>query len=217
MKIVNNFYDKDGNSLLKVNAQGERVTTEEIKVIYAHANVVNKNGLKLNDDSITVTRERYPLHFSHWDFRVEDIVGYIRTDGKPNEDGEFVGYISFYTSTEQGRHAAQVWQDGVIDELSVSYYVDEAEEIDDLNGGTYLNVIKATLKEVSLVSVGADPDTHEVKGDSDEDTEDTDDKTDDKEKEVEKPSDDVDKEDNDLSKNALDDAKLKFFKELVSF
>ena len=79
-----------------------------------------------------------------------------------DEKGEFVGVIHFY-NTEQGKHAAQLWADGVYNELSVSYYIQDYEIIDDLDGGEYINVKSALLKEVSIVSVGADRDTHEIK------------------------------------------------------
>lgn len=166
MKVHNKLVDVNNNAIttetLKKNATGE--TVKGVTVVYAHVDVVNNNGLKLNSDSIEVTREKYPVLVEHSDARVEDVVAYITTDGKPNEIGEFVGVIHFY-NTEQGKHAAQLWADGVYNELSVSYYVQDYEIIDDLDGGEYLNVKSALLKEVSIVSVGADRDTHEIKTD----------------------------------------------------
>lgn len=163
MKVHNKLVDVNNNAIttetLKKNATGE--TVKGVTVVYAHVDVVNNNGLKLNSDSIEVTREKYPVLVEHSDARVEDVVAYITTDGKPNEQGEFVGVIHFY-NTEQGKHAAQLWADGVFNELSVSYYIQDYEIIDDLDGGDYINVIRALLKEVSIVSVGADRDTHEI-------------------------------------------------------
>lgn len=164
MKVHNKLVDVNNNAIttetLKKNATGE--TVKGVTVVYAHVDVVNNNGLKLNSDSIEVTREKYPVLVEHSDARVEDVVAYITTDGKPNEQGEFVGVIHFY-NTEQGKHAAQLWADGVFNELSISYYIQDYEIIDDLDGGEYLNVTRALLKEVSIVSVGADRDTHEIK------------------------------------------------------
>ena len=164
MKVHNKLVDVNNNAIttetLKKNATGE--TVKGVTVVYAHVDVVNDNGLKLNSDSIEVTREKYPVLVEHSDARVEDVVAYITTDGKPNEQGEFVGVIHFY-NTEQGKHAAQLWADGVFNELSVSYYIKDYEIIDDLDGGDYINVKSALLKEVSIVSVGADRDTHEIK------------------------------------------------------
>ena len=164
MKVYNKLVDVNNNAIttetLKKNATGE--TVKGVTVVYAHVDVVNNNGLKLNSDSIEVTREKYPVLVEHSDARVEDVVAYITTDGKPNEQGEFVGVIHFY-NTEQGKHAAQLWADGVYNELSVSYYIQDYEIIDDLDGGEYINVTRALLKEVSIVSVGADRDTHEIK------------------------------------------------------
>ena len=164
MKVHNKLVDVNNNAIttetLKKNATGE--TVKGVTVVYAHVDVVNDNGLKLNSDSIEVTREKYPVLIEHSDARVEDVVAYITTDGKPNEQGEFIGVIHFY-NTEQGKHAAQLWADGVYNELSVSYYIRDYEIIDDLAGGEYINVTSALLKEVSIVSVGADRDTHEIK------------------------------------------------------
>lgn len=164
MKVHNKLVDVNNNAIttetLKKNATGE--TVKGVTVVYAHVDAVNNNGLKLNSDSIEVTREKYPVLVEHSDARVEDVVAYITTDGKPNEQGEFVGVIHFY-NTEQGKHAAQLWADGVFNELSVSYYIRDYEIIDDLDGGEYINVTSALLKEVSIVSVGADRDTHEIK------------------------------------------------------
>lgn len=178
MKIKNVLLDASNNKVtlsdLVANAPGDK----PIKVVYAHTDVVNDNGLKLNADSITVTREKYPLLFEHFGNRVEDVVGYIVTDGKPNEQGEFIGDITFY-DTPQGQHAKKLWEDEVLNELSVSYYIEDYEQIDALNGEIYFNVLKALLKEVSIVSVGADRDTHEIDGDEPE------------EEPVEEPEDDV--------------------------
>lgn len=178
MKVHNKLVDVNNNAIttetLKKNATGE--TVKGVTVVYAHVNVVNNNGLKLNNDSIEVTREKYPVLVEHSDARVEDVVAYITTDGKPNELGEFVGVIHFY-NTEQGKHAAQLWADGVYNELSVSYYIQDYEIIDDLDGGEYINVKSALLKEVSIVSVGADRDTHEIKTE-DEPTDEPDTETD---------------------------------------
>ena len=172
MKVHNKLVDVNNNAIttetLKKNAIGE--TVKGVTVVYAHVDVVNDNGLKLNSDSIEVTREKYPVLVEHSDARVEDVVAYITTDGKPNEQGEFVGVIHFY-NTEQGKHAAQLWADGVFDELSVSYYIQDYEIIDDLDGEEYINVKSARLKEVSIVSVGADRDTHEIKPEDEPDTE----------------------------------------------
>lgn len=172
MKVHNKLVDVNNNAIttetLKKNAIGE--TVKGVTVVYAHVDVVNDNGLKLNSDSIEVTREKYPVLVEHSDARVEDVVAYITTDGKPNEQGEFVGVIHFY-NTEQGKHAAQLWADGVFDELSVSYYIQDYEIIDDLDGEEYINVKSARLKEVSIVSVGADRDTHEIETEDEPDTE----------------------------------------------
>lgn len=211
MKIKNILKDANGNALnvndLKRNAEDQKQPKKGIPVVFAHVDIVNDNGLKLNADSIETTRTRYPLLFEHSDRRVEDVVGYIETDGKPNEAGEFVGVVYFY-DTPQGQHAAQLWADGVISELSVSYYLKEYEWIDNLDETEYINVISAILKEVSIVSVGADRDTHEI--------EPTDEPTDEPEDEPEDEPDD--KQEQALNASDVDELqtlKLNFYKKLL--
>lgn len=212
-----------------VNASGEEIAPDEvttkapekIAVVYAHTDEVNDNGLKLNADSLIVTREKYPLLYEHSDNSIDNVVGYVETDGKPNENGEFVGYITFY-NTPNGQHARQLWEDGVLDELSVAYFVEEAEKIDSLDNDYYLNILKATLKEISLVSVGADRNTgavDELSEDSD-DTEETPEEDKEEASENSEESEDVDDseelddsaEDDDEEDDVLHNAKLNFFK-----
>ncbi len=162
MKIKNVLIDERDNVItvgdLVRNSAGDNAG-KSYRVVYAHVDIVNDNKLQLTTDSIQTTRDRYPVLVEHADNRVEDVVGYITTDGKPNEAGEFVGEITFYDSTPQAQHAEQLWRDGVINELSVSYYIKDYDVMDD---GDYVRVTSAILKEVSLVSVGADRNTGEV-------------------------------------------------------
>ena len=166
MNIQNILFDKNDNKIetntLIHNAKQDK--KDGIDVIYAHVGVVNDNGFSLRENSITTTRERYPLLFEHSDLRVEDVVGYIETDAKPNSKGEFIGTMYFY-NTEQGQHAKQLWLDEVINELSVSYYLDEFDVVDTGTGEVFLDVKNCILKEVSIVSVGADRATGEAVSD----------------------------------------------------
>ena len=210
-----------------VNASGEEIAPEDvttkapekIAVVYAHTDEVNDNGLKLNADSLIVTRDKYPLLYEHSDNSIDNVVGYVETDGKPNEKGEFVGYITFY-NTPNGQHARQLWEDGVLDELSVAYFVEEAEKIDSLDNDYYLNILKATLKEISLVSVGADRNTgavDELSEDSDDDEEDKEETSEETPEEPSENSEDSDEstDEGDEEDDALHNAKLDFFKKVL--
>lgn len=162
MKIKNVLVDAHDNVVtvgdLVKNSVGDKAG-KSYRVVYAHVDIVNDNKLQLTAESIQTTRDRYPVLVEHADNRVEDVVGYITTDGKPNEAGEFVGDITFYGTTPQAQHAEQLWRDGVINELSVSYYIKDYDVMDD---GDFVRVNSAILKEVSLVSVGADRNTGEL-------------------------------------------------------
>lgn len=162
MKIKNVLIDERDNVItvgdLVKNSAGDNAG-KSYRVVYAHVDEVNDNKLQLTANSIQTTRDRYPVLVEHADNRVEDVVGYIVTNGKPNEAGEFVGEITFYNTTPQAQHAEQLWRDDVINELSVSYYIKDYDVMED---GEYVRVNSAILKEVSLVSVGADRHTGEV-------------------------------------------------------
>lgn len=166
MNINNILLDSNNNKIetntLIHNAKDDK--KDGIDVVYAHVGIVNDNGFSLRESSIITTRERYPLLFEHSDLRVEDVVGYIETDAKPNSKGEFIGTMYFY-NTEQGQHAKQLWLDEVINELSVSYYLDEFDVVDNGTGDVFLDVKNCILKEVSIVSVGADRATGEAASD----------------------------------------------------
>lgn len=176
MKVTNKLYNENG-AVLVVDTNPDN--KDSVQVVYAHVDTVNDNGLKLNSDSLEVTRSKYPVLVEHSDRRVEDVVGYIETTGKPNEKGEFVGDITFY-NTPQGQHAKQLWADGVFTELSVSYYIKDYDVIDD-DDSFYIDVKQAILKEVSIVSVGADRNTFEIKKDDADTTDDTNEPEDNKE------------------------------------
>ena len=162
MKIKNVLIDERENVITVgdlVKNSVEDKAGKSYRVVYAHVDEVNDNKLQLTADSIQTTRDRYPVLVEHADNRVEDVVGYITTNGKPNEAGDFVGELTFYDTTPQAQHAEQLWRDGVINELSVSYYIKDYDVMED---GEYVRVNSAILKEVSLVSVGADRHTGEV-------------------------------------------------------
>lgn len=198
MKVTNKLYNENG-AVLVVDTNPDN--KDSVQVVYAHVDTVNDNGLKLNSDSLEVTRSKYPVLVEHSDRRVEDVVGYIETTGKPNEKGEFVGDITFY-HTPQGEHAKQLWADGVFTELSVSYFIKDYDIIND-DDDFYIDVKQAILKEVSIVSVGADRNTFEVKKD-DTDTEDDANKPADDNKEQAENSTDLERKKLELLKKLLD-------------
>lgn len=211
IKICNKLVDANNKPITKNELIQDSKVGKSINVVYAHAGVVNDNGLKLNEDSIETSRDNYPLLVEHSASRVEDIVGYIKTDGKPNDKGEFVGAMTFY-DTPQGQHAKRLWEDGVFDELSVSYYIKDFEVIDNLDETTYINVLSAILKEVSIVSVGADRDTHEIEQEQDTSEDETEEHGDDQQSSDEpKPE---EPEENSMV-DEIDEIKLKYFKSLV--
>lgn len=130
---------------------------DTIRVVFAHVEVINSNRLSLASDAIQLTRDKYPLYFEHKDNKPTDAIGYIVPEKEPTESGEFVGFMSFY-DTDEGRHARKMWNDEVFTELSVAYYLDDYE-IKNNDDGEYIAVKKAKLKEISIVSVGADEET----------------------------------------------------------
>lgn len=214
----------------KASLQTNAKESNSYQVVYAHADEVNANGLKLKADSLKLSREKYPVYFEHSDSNVLDTVGYIKPEPVANENGEFVGEITFY-DTDAAKHAERLWLDEVFTELSVSYYIEDAEEIDNLDDSTYILVNSAIFKEVSIVSVGADrntgdidkverthDDTDDTQPDDAEDTQDGDQSTgsdSDKSKANDKTDDDDQKVDVDELIDELEKLKLKFLKQLA--
>lgn len=214
----------------RASLQTNAKESNSYQVVYAHADEVNANGLKLKADSLKLSREKYPVYFEHSDSNVLDTVGYIKPEPVANENGEFVGEITFY-DTDAAKHAERLWRDEVFTELSVSYYIEDAEEIDNLDDSTYILVNSAIFKEVSIVSVGADRNTGDIDkvertyDDADDTpTDDADDKQD-GDKSTESDSnkstandntdDDAQKVDVDELIDELEKLKLKFLKQLA--
>ena len=120
----------------------------QIKAVVAHANVVNDNGLILDGDVIEFQRETYPFLFNH---TANDLLGEVKT----TFDAEQQAYISEITIYATKQDIIKAIKNGVYDSVSISYYITDYDFIED---DDVIVVQRATMNEVSLVSVGADSD-----------------------------------------------------------
>lgn len=140
MKLVENTAKID----LKENELGEK----EIVVIAAHSYETNDNGLYLDGDVVEMKREVYPFLFNHGK-SAADVIGDIRVS-YDNDLKLYKGKVNMYDTNPA---IVKAMENGAYDSVSISYYVNECDW-DDEKG---VVVTAATMNEVSLVSVGADP------------------------------------------------------------
>lgn len=132
--------------------------------IIAHSDVVNDNGYFLVGNAIRFDREKYPLHYAHNDSTLDELVGYA----KPKYNEITKAYEAELVIYESEKKLKQAILDGVFDSVSIGYYVESYSwETNDV-GEYYLNITEAQMKEVSIVSVGADPEAKLINAVSDE-------------------------------------------------
>ncbi len=118
--------------------------------VMAHVNKTNDNGFYLNGDIVKFEREKYPFVYHHNLNSVADYLGYAECSYN-----EITGaYEAKITVSETKPEIIEAIELGVYDSVSISYYVNSYEWGDDYE----LIVNDATMCELSLVSVGADPD-----------------------------------------------------------
>lgn len=119
--------------------------------IIAHVNEVNSNGYNLKGDVIEFKREVYPLLYQHNDHSIDGLIGWAKPYFNSEEE-IYEADFGFYKGAEK---LEQAIADGAFKEVSVSYYVDKG----DFNDTFVLDIEQATFAELSIVSVGADPNT----------------------------------------------------------
>ena len=140
LKLVQNSVKLEVNALEEGN--------KNIRVVVAEVGKVNRNNMLLPGDVIEMSRNSYPFLFNHNE-RAEDVLGDVKISFDP-ELNAYVGDVNVYDSHPNIRKAID---NGAFDSVSVSYYVTDYEfgEEDEV-------IVKnAIMNEVSLVSVGADP------------------------------------------------------------
>lgn len=141
------------NNTVHLALNENEVTEQEngdykIKAVVAHTETVNDNGLILDGDVIEFQRETYPFLFNH---TANDLLGEVKT----TFDAEQQAYISEITIYATKQDIIKAIKNGVYDSVSISYYITDYDFIED---DDVIVVQRATMNEVSLVSVGADSD-----------------------------------------------------------
>lgn len=129
--------------------ENAEIGNKRFTAIASKVGTVNRNGLYLDGDVIEMDREKYPFLFNHGK-SANDLIGSCVT----KFNAEQSAYITEFEVFENKLEIQKAIEGGVFDSVSISYYIDEYNfgENDEI-------VVKhATMNEVSLVSVGADPD-----------------------------------------------------------
>lgn len=145
------FQRKEENQLKKLIKNSAKIEIKENKLmaIASEVGTLNLNGMILEPESLKFSRETYPLLFEHGD-SASDVIG----DAKTYYDAERNAYVSEFEVYEENPSIYKAVQNGAYDSVSVSYYLDDYEFV---NGGEDILVKSAIFKEISLVSVPADP------------------------------------------------------------
>lgn len=141
MKLIKN------SASIEVHNETEE-TPKSFTAVASEVGVINRNGMILEPNSLEFDRERYPLLYNHGD-SVGEVVGDVKTyyDEKTN------AYISEFDIYDTAPNIKKAVENGALNAVSVAYYVTDYEFNED--GG--MIVKNAVFKEVSLVSVPADP------------------------------------------------------------
>ena len=109
--------------------------------IGSEVGVENLNGIILTPNCIEFARERYPLLYEHGG------------DAKVYYDLATNKYLTDFTLYDNAPNINKAVENGAFDSLSIAYYITDYT-FDDNDA---LVVNKAQFKEISLVSVPADP------------------------------------------------------------
>lgn len=123
-------------------------TPKTFTAIASEVGVVNRNGMILQPDSLEFDRERYPLLYNHGDSAGE-VVGDVATAYDESKNA----YVSEFNIYDTAPNIKKAVENGALNAVSVAYYVTDYEFSED--GSTIVK--NAVFKEVSLVSVPADP------------------------------------------------------------
>lgn len=137
MKLVNN------------SAEIKTVENEDgsmqITAVAAEVGVINRNGMILRPNSLQTDRERYPLLYNHGEMVIGDCgLTYDEIGNK------YITDMNVYDTNPSIRKAVE---NGAFNSVSVAYYLTDY----DFNDYGDIVVNAAILKEISLVSVPADP------------------------------------------------------------
>lgn len=140
MKLVNNSAE------IKV-VENEDGSISKLAVV-SDVGVVNRNGMILKPNSLVFDRERYPLLYNHGESSSE-IVG----DNHTYYDASRNQYLAEFEVYDTNPAVSKAVESGALKHMSVAYYLEDYEFDEDGN----IIVNSAIFKEVSLVSVPADP------------------------------------------------------------
>lgn len=116
--------------------------------IGSEVGTINRNGMVLKPNSIEFERERYPLLYEHGKGATE-VIG----DAKVYYDEVKNQYLTDFTIYDTNQNIVKAVENGAFNGLSMAYYVTNYE----WGAQDEMIVNNALFKEISLVSVPADP------------------------------------------------------------
>lgn len=119
-----------------------------ITTVAAEIGVKNRNDMILQPNSLEFDRERYPFLYNHGE-QASEVIGDVVT----KYDESLNAYVSEFEVYDTAPNIKKAIENGAFKNVSVAYYVTDYEF--DEEGA--MIVKNAVFKEVSLVSVPADP------------------------------------------------------------
>lgn len=137
MKLVNNSAE--------IKTVENEDGSKQIMAVASEIGVVNRNGMILRPNSLQTDRERYPLLYNHGEMVIGDC-GLIYDE----IGNKYVTDMNIYDTNPSILKAVE---NGAFNSVSVAYYLTDY----DFNDYGDVVVNSAILKEISLVSVPADP------------------------------------------------------------
>lgn len=141
MKLIKN------SAVIEIHNETEE-QPKSFTAIASEVGVVNRNGMILQPNSLEFDRERYPLLYNHGE-SASEVVGDVKT----YYDEARNAYISEFNIYDTAGNIKKAVENGAFNAVSVAYYVTDYEFTEEGN----MVVKNAVFKEVSLVSVPADP------------------------------------------------------------
>lgn len=140
MKLVNNSAE--------IKTVENEDGSKKITAVASEVGVVNRNGMILRPNSLQLDRERYPFLYNHGEGSGE-VIG----DAGIMYDEVSNKYITDMNIYDSNPSILKAVENGAFNSVSIAYYLTDY----DFNDYGDIVVNSAILKEVSLVSIPADP------------------------------------------------------------
>lgn len=144
MKLIQN----SGKISVIENALDDGTKEKTLEVVMANVGTTNDNGFELSGDVIEFNRDAYPLMLEHG-HGLPIPVGLARNLHYDATENKYKANISIYDSQPEVKQSVE---NGAYTDVSIAYLVTEYS----FGDKDQIIVNNATMKELSIVQIGAD-------------------------------------------------------------